>query len=244
MLRGHGDWPSPRALVVSAAVGTVVLLVVVCALHFDWSVVHLADRQVLRSGHVIASASAPTVLVLKAVSALTVPYVYTIAVSSLATVLVSRGRSLSAVYLLVTCLVGLRIAPTLKDVVRRPRPDLTDPVAGAGGFSFPSGHTVAVTVVALATLLVLLPLVRSARARAWLVAAAVSAVLLVGTARLVLGVHFLTDVLAGAAAGAAWVAVSAAAWRSAVRAEWEWQRSWQWPHSSAVTPAEGSAPAA
>jgi undecaprenyl-diphosphatase len=61
-------------------------------------------------------------------------------------------------------------------------------------------------------LLVALPAVRR-RARSWLVAATALLVLLVGLTRLALGVHFVSDVLAGWALGAAWLTVTTAAFR-------------------------------
>jgi membrane-associated phospholipid phosphatase len=88
-------------------------------------------------------------------------------------------------------------------------------VATAPGRSFPSGHALNSLVGCGVLLLVLSPLLASvwrrvARAAAGLI------VLLVGFARVGLGVHYLTDVVAGWTIGAAWLLVTAAifeAWR-------------------------------
>jgi membrane-associated phospholipid phosphatase len=81
--------------------------------------------------------------------------------------------------------------------------------------SFPSGHALGASIGCCVLLLITLRfLPRRGR-----VAAVIAAVLIVGVvalARVVLGVHFVSDVLAGIALGVSWVAVSTwayVAWR-------------------------------
>jgi len=122
-----------------------------------------------------------------------------------------------AVFVIGFAVVGLAVVVTIKTTVALPRPSTTplDPttlpavigpfVAGeldASGFTFPSGHTVAATVV-YGGLGLLLSVGRQ-RAR-YLVAASV--ILLVGFSRLVLGVHYPRDVIAGVAVGGVILAV-------------------------------------
>ncbi|WP_299034381.1 phosphatase PAP2 family protein [uncultured Pseudokineococcus sp.] len=87
----------------------------------------------------------------------------------------------------------------LKRVVRRPRPDLADapPLVGTPSrLSFPSSHATSTTAAAV----VLTPLLgRSPAARA----VAVALVAAMGTSRVLLGVHYPSDVLAGSALGGA-----------------------------------------
>ena len=93
----------------------------------------------------------------------------------------------------------------LKLGFRRNRPYFTDPLAAESTFSFPSGHsTVSLAVYGALSVV----LARRLRGRARLASLAGAAVLvsLIGFSRLYLGVHFLTDVLAGFAAGTAWLA--------------------------------------
>ena len=135
---------------------------------------------------------------------------------SLATVfLLRRGRSRLAVYLVTTTVAGLVLNAVVKLVVSRPRPSLVDPVATAGGKSFPSGHAMAATVVYGALLLVFLPGV--ARRMHWpLVGVLFVLVAAIGFTRLALGVHYITDVLGGFVLGLAWLCATAAAfslWR-------------------------------
>ena len=81
--------------------------------------------------------------------------------------------------------------------------------------SFPSGHALGASIGCCVLLLLTLRLLP----RRGRVAAVLAAVLVVGAvavARVVLGVHFVSDVLAGITLGIAWVAVTTwayAAWR-------------------------------
>jgi undecaprenyl-diphosphatase len=77
--------------------------------------------------------------------------------------------------------------------------------------SFPSGHAQSATVAASVLVLVFLPALRGRRRRRRLaVAAAAAWVIVVAFSRVGLGVHYVSDVLAGAVLGAAWVAATTA----------------------------------
>jgi membrane-associated phospholipid phosphatase len=73
-------------------------------------------------------------------------------------------------------------------------------------YGFPSGHTL-VTLVAVGLLVHILAGAATAKTRASLYALAVGLALLSGAARMVLGVHWLSDVLAGVAVGTVWLAM-------------------------------------
>lgn len=95
----------------------------------------------------------------------------------------------------------------LKTAFRRPRPLWEHPLVVLHSYSFPSGHTMGATLLyGLATAMGFY-WVRTWRGRVCLVAAGSCVVFLVGFSRVALGVHFLSDVLAGAAAGLAWLAL-------------------------------------
>jgi membrane-associated phospholipid phosphatase len=97
------------------------------------------------------------------------------------------------------------LAQAFKYLVRRPRPEILEPLAAAGGFSFPSGHSAlsAAFFGALAGILASSS-ASGGRAAAWL-AAGVGTVLLVGASRVALGVHWATDVAAGWLLGFGWI---------------------------------------
>jgi undecaprenyl-diphosphatase len=121
-----------------------------------------------------------------------------------------------AVFVVVT-LVGSSVLNALvKLAVDRSRPVLPHPVAHASGMSFPSGHAQSAMVAAAVLLLVFLPALRGA-GRAVAVVAAVAFVAAIGFARVALGVHYVSDVLAGYALGAAWVAAMTASFSASRR---------------------------
>lgn len=88
----------------------------------------------------------------------------------------------------------------------RPRPVVGEVLTTATGYAFPSGHSAqAAAAYGVLALLVSLRVGRGAKPLVWLAATAMA--LLVGFSRLYLGVHWLTDVLAGYALGASWLAI-------------------------------------
>ncbi|MFF8959683.1 phosphatase PAP2 family protein [Streptomyces sp. NPDC014894] len=127
-----------------------------------------------------------------------------------------RRDRLFAVWIAATTALGSAVQQTLKWAVGRERPQWSDPVDSAHYAAFPSGHAMTATVVC--GLLVWIAVHRGAGRRAlrWCGAAAAVSVVGVGVTRLYLGVHWPTDVLAGWLMGAALVALSVAAHRTAV----------------------------
>jgi undecaprenyl-diphosphatase len=136
-----------------------------------------------------------------------------------------------AAFVVVTMTGSVLLNSLVKLAVDRARPVLDDPVAHAAGMSFPSGHAQSAMVAASVLLLVFLPLLRGAWR--WVaVGVAVVYVLAIGFARVTLGVHYVSDVLAGYVLGAAWVAAMVAAFNA-------WRRDRGRP---AADPAEGLEP--
>jgi len=121
-------------------------------------------------------------------------------------VLLLVRRPVLAIHVGVTVWGAGVINVTLKDVVGRERPVWDEPIAIASGRSFPSGHAMLSTVVyglVLALVWSRLP----PRARPFAAASVIALVVLIGFTRVALGVHHLSDVLAGFAMGAAWLAL-------------------------------------
>jgi membrane-associated phospholipid phosphatase len=115
-----------------------------------------------------------------------------------------------ALWVVTTMVVGGVLGAVLKLLVGRHRPDLLDPVARATGFSFPSGHALNAALTAGVFVLVLLPVARGWK-RYLLWGSALAVTVLTGLSRIVLGVHWTSDVVAGWLLGIAVVAVTAAA---------------------------------
>jgi undecaprenyl-diphosphatase len=98
----------------------------------------------------------------------------------------------------------------VKPVVGQPRPPAALWIGHFGGAGFPSGHATQ-GVAFYGMLAVLLSIGLSLRARTFLWAGAGLVAIAIGASRIYLGAHWLSDVLAGYALGAAWVAVLLAA---------------------------------
>ena len=125
------------------------------------------------------------------------PWVFRLAVLLAAVLLWRRGARSAALWAASTMAVGTLLGALLKLVVSRARPQLDDPVAVATGFSFPSGHALNSALgVCLLCVLLWRPLGRR-RLHVLLVAVGGLLVVLTGLDRLLLGVHFPSDVVAG-----------------------------------------------
>jgi len=107
--------------------------------------------------------------------------------------------------LLAVTLGGLALVVATKSLFATPRPPEHVMLVPQEGNGFPSGHAIGATVFygALAALTTVW-----SRARRWIVASGF--VVLVGFTRLALGVHYVVDVLAGFAVGAAFLAAALA----------------------------------
>ncbi|MCU1456536.1 MAG: phosphatase family protein [Actinomycetia bacterium] len=130
-----------------------------------------------------------------------------IAVALATAVVASRKlRPRSVVLFLVVVMVGESVlVAVIKGIVGRARPNI-DRLTGFSGASFPSGHaaTAAATFAAIALLLGYSQ-TRSRRAVIAGVCAAVAVT--VAATRVLLGVHWLTDVVAGLVLGWTWFAI-------------------------------------
>jgi undecaprenyl-diphosphatase len=117
-----------------------------------------------------------------------------------------RQRSVAIVAFL-TLVVGgqFLVANVIKAIVDRARPNF-DQLTGFSGPSFPSGHAVA-TAGCLAAFALVIGRRRSIKVRAILAGLAVGLATGIACCRVMLGVHWLTDVLGGLALGWAWFAL-------------------------------------
>lgn len=103
---------------------------------------------------------------------------------------------------------GPLVDATLKLLIQRPRPPNASDFLQRASFSYPSGHAMMSCIAfGMVAYLFLAQRPRSMAVRAIVVLVMGSVVLLVGLSRLYLGVHYVSDVIAGYIAGAAWLAV-------------------------------------
>jgi undecaprenyl-diphosphatase len=122
-----------------------------------------------------------------------------------AVVLLLARRWRAAAFVVVARLLELGVETVVKDLVARPRPVLIDPVSHASGFSFPSGHAAGSAAVFGAVLVVVLGELSAARRalRTSVVGLVVVFVAGVAASRVMLGVHYPSDVTGGVLLGIA-----------------------------------------
>jgi undecaprenyl-diphosphatase len=119
-----------------------------------------------------------------------------------------RRRYRLAIYLLIAGGGALVLDPVLKALVGRVRPVVPHPVSYGTGNSFPSGHSLGSIICYGALLLVFLPAV-APRFRTLSTIAVGVLVAAIGISRVVLGVHYLSDVVGAWAVGVAWLGLTA-----------------------------------
>ncbi|MEV6350661.1 phosphatase PAP2 family protein [Actinoplanes sp. NPDC051851] len=189
------------------AFGTLLLLV-----RFHWTPLRNLDQAIADGLNRRVAASELAVKVLEQISSFGGRVFMTLLVAVVVAALLLRRRPRPALYLVVTGIGALILDPSLKALVGRVRPVVEAPVAHAPGNSFPSGHALGSMIVYGMLALVLIPMVKRA-GRPWFLGLAGLIVALIGFSRIALGVHFLSDVLAGWLLGLAWISVTAYAFR-------------------------------
>ena len=128
--------------------------------------------------------------------------------------LAMRRRWRWAAYLLFTTGVGGLLNLALKSFFARARPDLAEALRDAHGYSFPSGHAMGSTIVFLALNYLAFRIIPRWRARAAAIAFGVSMIAAIASSRIYLGVHWISDIAAGIAAGVIWVAFTTVAYET------------------------------
>ncbi|HEX7187922.1 MAG TPA: phosphatase PAP2 family protein [Actinomycetes bacterium] len=162
----------------------------------EWEPLDRLDRDVADRLNDVARGDSGLVDTLEFASDALSPWVFRLAVLAVAVWLWRRGAQRLAAWSVVTMAIGGILGVVLKLLVDRARPSFPEPVAHASGYSFPSGHALNSFLGVGVLLLVFLPvLTRVGRAVAFTLGAAL--VLLTGYDRVALGVHYVSDVLAG-----------------------------------------------
>jgi membrane-associated phospholipid phosphatase len=179
----------------------------------SWTPLRRLDQSTADRLHTYALGHPATVRFFRDWSTIFGPTTWRLLVALLAIWLLYRRAVRLASWALITITVGGLLGVTLKFVVNRARPILPDPVAIASGSSFPSLHSMNAALGVGILLLAALPALGAGwRAGAWVLGVLI--VLITGYARIALGVHWVSDVLAGWTLGAGVVAGTAAAFES------------------------------
>ena len=114
---------------------------------------------------------------------------------------------------------GLVWSQTLKAIFDRARPEEMFRVVEGINASFPSGHAMLSASIYLTLGALVSSFTKKRRVRAFALSAAFIVTALVGASRVFLGVHWLSDVLAGWCLGGAW---ALACWLGL----WLWEHRW------------------
>lgn len=194
------------ALAVLVAVGLVVLLPLALLVRGSWGPLTNSDLDVAELANRAVLESSPLLAASRAVTHLGDYAVLTAVVTLAALALLAAGRWRVAAYVVTVGIGASLLSSTLKAVVGRARPALEQAVATLPDSpSFPSGHALGSAAVYPALLLAVWPWL-AGRLRRLAATVTLLVVLAVAASRVLLGVHYLSDVVAGAALGAAWAA--------------------------------------
>jgi membrane-associated phospholipid phosphatase len=186
------------------------------------------DRDTADSLHTFALAHPAFTSTMKLISRVGSPVSWWVVLTPLFVWLLIRRMARLAAFVAATALGSSLLNNLIKAAVDRSRPHLPDPVASAHGTSFPSGHAQAATVGCSILLLIFLPRV-GRLTQVWLCTTAAFVVAAIGFSRIALGVHYLSDVLAGIIVGVAWFLAMTAAFTA-------------WPREEHWRPGEHSLP--
>ena len=104
-----------------------------------------------------------------------------------------------ALFLTVTMSVCGLAMPLLKNIFSRERPNFHRLIE-ISGYSFPSGHTTSATTMYLTLAIILLSIMKKLN-KYFVFCIAVLGIVIIGSSRIYLGVHYPTDVMAGICLG-------------------------------------------
>lgn len=204
----------PMFLVTAAAVAFTILLVLV---RLGWRPLESVDHRAASGINNVIAGHGAVLRVVKDITLLGSTLVLSAVIGLAVLLLALRRRWRLAVYLVLTGAGALVLDPIIKALVGRLRPVLVHPVAHAPGNSFPSGHSLGSMVCYGALFLVFAPAARGRWRTCFAVLVAV-VIAAVGLSRILLGVHFISDVIGGWAVGIAWLGATTFAFELTRRA--------------------------
>jgi undecaprenyl-diphosphatase len=201
----HRRTLAPLAIVSAAAFLFALLLLLV---RLQWAPLESVDHHAATWLNSLVAGHPAIVSVVKAITWLGSSGVLWTLTGTAAVVLAIRRRWRLAVYLLIAGAGALTLDPVLKALVGRLRPVVAHPVAYGNGDSFPSGHALGSLVCYGALFLVFLPATRGIWRRVFTVVIG-TLIAAIGISRLLLGVHYVSDVLGAWALGITWLGLTA-----------------------------------
>lgn len=134
------------------------------------------------------------------------------AVLGVAAVLLARRHRYRDLQFLLLAALGTKVlTEVFKWSFHRDRPFFPDPLATESTYSFPSGHASMSLAIYGSLAIIVARQLENVALRALVVAGAAVLIALIGFSRIYLGVHYLTDVVAGYSLALAWMLLCALA---------------------------------
>ena len=197
-------------LVVAVAVIAATAAVIAVILAMVWSETGLARSDVPLAEWAAEESSPGSTEFLDIVTDLGgTPAVVVLSIGVAAATVPKRAKLAVLAFLVITVGGQFALVNAIKWIVDRARPDI-DQLGGFAGPSFPSGHAAA-AAACYAGFALLLGLGRSQTARVVLMTVAAGIAGSVAATRVLLGVHWFTDVIAGVIVGWAWLGLCSTA---------------------------------
>ncbi|MFL6562613.1 MAG: phosphatase PAP2 family protein [Bacillus sp. (in: firmicutes)] len=128
------------------------------------------------------------------------------ALLALAWLLLKKRNYLGAAVLALSVGIGNEVSKILKDYFQRPRPDL-EHLVDVKSYSFPSGHAMVGLIVYFMIAYLLMEEAKSRVGKVTIAVITAILLLLIGASRIILHVHYPTDVIGGYALGYIWVVI-------------------------------------
>jgi len=193
--------PRKTWLIASAALAVAVFALLWVGYASKWAWLATIDASLLNAGHRYAVDHPGWVTAWDVFCTVLGPTAFRLLTLVLIVFALVRRNVRVAMFLVISVELTGIITEIAKYAASRPRPSTA--LVTAPSSSFPSGHALGVMAAVLALLTVGLPVVRRPL-RGWLIALGAVVVIAVGVGRVVLNVHYPSDVIAGWAFGYAY----------------------------------------
>jgi membrane-associated phospholipid phosphatase len=193
--------PRKTWLIASAALAVAVFALMWIGYASKWAWLVTTDSSWLEAGHRYAVDYPGRVTAWNVFCTVLGPTAFRLVTLAVVVFALVRRNVRVAMFLVISVELAGIITEIAKYAASRPRPATA--LVTAPTTSFPSGHALGVMVGVLALLTVVLPVVRRPL-RAWLVGLGAVIVVAIGVGRVVLNVHYPSDVIAGWAFGYAY----------------------------------------
>ncbi|PFP30391.1 hypothetical protein COJ96_06680 [Bacillus sp. AFS073361] len=129
-----------------------------------------------------------------------------VAILALAWLLIKKRNYVGAAALALSTAIGNEVSKLFKDFFERPRPDL-EHLVSVKSYSYPSGHAMVGMIVYFIIAYLLMEEARSKAGKVIIAVITAILLLLIGASRIILQVHYPSDVLGGYALGYLWVVI-------------------------------------